>query len=69
MVEIVIPELQEMHTAHLVSIGFEFIHSMITDIEDGKGVRLNYDSRTSVRLFDHSVHYTTLLPSVLGEDR
>ncbi|KAF9665864.1 hypothetical protein SADUNF_Sadunf16G0169100 [Salix dunnii] len=51
MVEIVIPELQEMRTAHLVSIGSEFINLMIPDIEDGKGVRLNYDSRTSVRLF------------------
>ncbi|KAF9665865.1 hypothetical protein SADUNF_Sadunf16G0169300 [Salix dunnii] len=49
--EIVIPELQEMRTAHLVLIGSEFIHSMIPDIEDGKGVRLNYDSRTSVKLF------------------
>ncbi|KAJ6777370.1 TRANSAMIDASE [Salix koriyanagi] len=51
MVEIVIPELQEMRTAHLVSIGSEFINSLIPDIEDGKGVRLNYDSRTSVGLF------------------
>ncbi|KAF9665866.1 hypothetical protein SADUNF_Sadunf16G0169400 [Salix dunnii] len=51
MVEIVIPELQEMRTAHLVSIGSEFINSLIPEIEDGKGVRLNHDSRTNVRLF------------------
>lgn len=51
MVEIVIPEMQEMRTAHLLSIGSEFIQSLNPDIEDGKGVRLNYDSRTSVALF------------------
>ncbi|CAK7330349.1 unnamed protein product [Dovyalis caffra] len=51
MVEIVIPEMQEMRTAHLVSIGSEFLNSLIPDIEDGKGVRLSYDSRTSVGLF------------------
>ncbi|XP_011030232.1 PREDICTED: fatty acid amide hydrolase [Populus euphratica] len=51
MVEIVIPEMQEMRTAHLLSIGSEFIHSLIPDIEDGKGVRLSYDSRTNVALF------------------
>lgn len=51
MVEIVIPEMQEMRTAHLLSIGSEFMQSLIPDIEDGKGVRLNYDSRTSVALF------------------
>lgn len=51
MVEIVIPEMQEMRTSHLLSIGSEFIQSLNPDIEDGKGVRLNYDSRTSVALF------------------
>ncbi|CAK7330355.1 unnamed protein product [Dovyalis caffra] len=51
MVEIVIPELQEMRTAHVVQIGSEMLNSINPDIEDGKGVRLNYDSRIIVGLF------------------
>ncbi|XP_023554664.1 fatty acid amide hydrolase [Cucurbita pepo subsp. pepo] len=50
-VEVVVPELLEMRTAHLVSIGSEFLASMNPDCEDGKGKRLTYDSRTSSALF------------------
>ena len=35
IVEVVVPELLEMRTAHLVSIGSEFLASMNPDIEDG----------------------------------
>uniref|UniRef100_A0A7N2MXI0 Amidase domain-containing protein n=2 Tax=Quercus lobata TaxID=97700 RepID=A0A7N2MXI0_QUELO len=51
MVEIVIPELNEMRTAHLVSIGSEMLSSVNPYCEEGKGVRFNYDTRTSMALF------------------
>ncbi|XP_050210415.1 fatty acid amide hydrolase isoform X2 [Mercurialis annua] len=51
MVEIVVPEFEEMRIAHLVSIGSETQSSLSADIEDGKGVRLAYDTRTSLALF------------------
>ncbi|XP_054801712.1 fatty acid amide hydrolase isoform X2 [Prosopis cineraria] len=50
-VEIVVPELHEMRTAHVVSIGSECISSLNPDCLDGKGTRLTYDTRTSVALF------------------
>ncbi|MED6168892.1 hypothetical protein PIB30_015951 [Stylosanthes scabra] len=49
--EIVIPELQEMRTAHVVSIGSECLSSMSAHCEDGKGVKSTYDTRTSMVLF------------------
>ncbi|XP_022158930.1 fatty acid amide hydrolase isoform X2 [Momordica charantia] len=51
IIEVVVPELLEMRTAHLVSIGSEFLASVNPDCEDGKGKRLTYDSRTSSALF------------------
>ncbi|KAJ1434880.1 Amidase, conserved site [Sesbania bispinosa] len=51
MIEIVIPELLEMRTAHLVSIGSECLCSLNPDCEDGKGVKLTYDTRVSFALF------------------
>nr|XP_048337342.1 fatty acid amide hydrolase isoform X2 [Ziziphus jujuba var. spinosa] len=51
MVEIVVPELEEMRSAHLVSIGSETQCSLNPDCEDGKGSRLTYDTRTSMALF------------------
>ncbi|XP_048337343.2 fatty acid amide hydrolase isoform X3 [Ziziphus jujuba] len=51
MVEIVVPELEEMRNAHLVSIGSEAQCSLNPDCEDGKGSRLTYDTRTSMALF------------------
>ncbi|PPS20231.1 hypothetical protein GOBAR_AA00357 [Gossypium barbadense] len=50
-IEIVIPELHEMRIAHLVSIGSESLCSLNPDIEDGKGVKLNCDTRTCMALF------------------
>ncbi|KAE9591820.1 putative hydrolase [Lupinus albus] len=49
--EIVIPELHEMRTAHVVSIGSECLCALNPDIEDGKGGKLTYDTRTSLALF------------------
>ncbi|KAG4971610.1 hypothetical protein JHK82_037275 [Glycine max] len=51
MIEIVIPELLEMRTAHVVSIGSECLCSLNPDCEDGRGVNLTYDTRTSLALF------------------
>lgn len=51
VVEIVIPELHEMRTAHLVSIGSAMLNGLNPDCEDGKGTELNYDSRTSMAIF------------------
>ncbi|KAH1030920.1 hypothetical protein J1N35_043094 [Gossypium stocksii] len=50
-IEIVIPELHEMRTAHVVSIGSETQYSLNPDCEDGKGVKLTYDTRISMALF------------------
>ncbi|CAJ2648864.1 unnamed protein product [Trifolium pratense] len=49
--EVVIPEIMEMRTAHLVSIGSECACSLNPDCEDGKGAKLTYDTRTSLALF------------------
>lgn len=50
-VEIILPELQEMRTAHLVSIGSESMSSLNPDCEDGKSSLLTLDTRTSLALF------------------
>jgi Asp-tRNA(Asn)/Glu-tRNA(Gln) amidotransferase A subunit family amidase len=49
--EVVIPEIMEMRIAHVVSIGSECACSLNPDCEDGKGVKLTYDTRTSLALF------------------
>ncbi|XP_027193520.1 fatty acid amide hydrolase isoform X2 [Cicer arietinum] len=49
--EVVIPELLDMRTAHAVSIGSECVCSLNPDWEDGKGVKLTYDTRTNLALF------------------
>nr|GEU43238.1 fatty acid amide hydrolase-like [Tanacetum cinerariifolium] len=52
VVEIVIPELDEMRTAHVVSIGSEAAASLTPDLQDGKGTRLTLDSRINFALFN-----------------
>ncbi|XP_021988207.1 fatty acid amide hydrolase [Helianthus annuus] len=52
ILEIVIPELNEMRTAHVVSIGSEAATSMSPDLQDGKGGRLTLDSRINFPLFN-----------------
>ncbi|KAK9071080.1 hypothetical protein SSX86_009648 [Deinandra increscens subsp. villosa] len=52
VLEIVIPELHEMRTAHVVSIGSEAATSLNPDLQDGKGGRLTLDSRVSFPLFN-----------------
>ncbi|KAK1417577.1 hypothetical protein QVD17_26706 [Tagetes erecta] len=52
VVEIVIPELNEMRTAHVVSIGSEAASSLSPDLQDGKGGRLTLDSRVNFPLFN-----------------
>ncbi|XP_010520624.1 PREDICTED: fatty acid amide hydrolase isoform X2 [Tarenaya hassleriana] len=51
LVEIVVPELEEMRAAHLVSIGSETMSSLTPHCEDGKNSKLNYDTRTSFTIF------------------
>ncbi|KAM0932199.1 putative hydrolase [Dioscorea sansibarensis] len=51
IIEITLPELQEMRTAHVVSIGSESLCSLNPDCEDGRGVELTLDTRTSLALF------------------
>lgn len=51
MVEIVIPELHEMRTAHIVSIGSESACGLNPDYEDGKKVKFSLDTRTNLALF------------------
>ncbi|KAI3445825.1 hypothetical protein Pfo_002490 [Paulownia fortunei] len=50
-VEIVIPELHEMRTAHIVSIGSESACGLNPDFEDGKRVKFTLDTRTNLALF------------------
>ncbi|GMH16410.1 hypothetical protein Nepgr_018251 [Nepenthes gracilis] len=51
VLEIVIPELHELRTAHIVSIGSESLCSLNPHCEDGKGLKLTYDTRTNLALF------------------
>ncbi|KAL3614418.1 hypothetical protein CASFOL_042492 [Castilleja foliolosa] len=50
-VEIVVPELHELRTAHLVSIGSESACGLNPDFEDGKRVEFTLDTRTNLALF------------------
>ncbi|KAK1291175.1 Fatty acid amide hydrolase [Acorus calamus] len=50
-IEIVLPELQEMRVAHVVSIGSESACGLNPDYEDGKYSEFNHDTRTSLALF------------------
>ncbi|KNA08876.1 hypothetical protein SOVF_158690 [Spinacia oleracea] len=50
-VEITIPELNEMRTAHVVSIGSEGLCSLNPYCEEGRGSKLTYDTRTNLALF------------------
>ncbi|MFS7979390.1 putative fatty acid amide hydrolase [Helianthus anomalus] len=52
ILEIVIPELNQMRMAHVVSIGSEAATSMSPDLQDGKGGRLTLDSRINFPLFN-----------------
>nr|DAD22214.1 TPA_asm: hypothetical protein HUJ06_023677 [Nelumbo nucifera] len=51
IIDIVIPEIHEMRTAHVVSIGSESLCSLTPDCEDGKGTKLTHDTRTNLALF------------------
>ncbi|XP_070040046.1 fatty acid amide hydrolase-like isoform X3 [Nicotiana tomentosiformis] len=50
-IEVVIPELPEMRTAHIVSVGSEALSELNPDFEDGKSTRLTYDTRINLALF------------------
>ncbi|XP_047322897.1 fatty acid amide hydrolase-like isoform X2 [Impatiens glandulifera] len=49
--EVVVPEMKEMLIAHMVSTGSEYLGSHIPHCKDGNGVKLNYDSRTNMAIF------------------
>ncbi|KAJ6828792.1 fatty acid amide hydrolase [Iris pallida] len=51
IIEIVLPELEEMQNAHVVSIGAEALCSLNPDYEDGKYSELALDTRISMALF------------------
>ena len=50
-VEVVVPELLEMRTAHLVSIGSEFLASMNPDCEDGYATLASEDLYRNILAF------------------
>lgn len=52
VVEIVIPELDQMRTAHVVSIGAEAAASLSPDFQIGMDKRLTLDSRINFALFN-----------------
>eukprot|EP00252_Welwitschia_mirabilis_P011976 TRINITY_DN2661_c0_g1_i7.p1 TRINITY_DN2661_c0_g1~~TRINITY_DN2661_c0_g1_i7.p1 ORF type:complete len:452 (+),score=78.06 TRINITY_DN2661_c0_g1_i7:411-1766(+) len=49
--EIVLPELEESRTAHLVSIGTEALNNCYTFLKEGKLQKLSYDVRINMALF------------------
>ncbi|CAN6821932.1 unnamed protein product, partial [Brassica oleracea] len=51
VVEIVVPELEEMRAAHVVSIGSAALRSLTPYCEAGKKSKLSYDIRTSFAVF------------------
>ncbi|XP_042435458.1 fatty acid amide hydrolase-like [Zingiber officinale] len=51
ILEIILPEMEEMRTAHLVSIGSESLCGLNAHCEAGKGSLLTLDTRTSLALF------------------
>ncbi|CAG7871589.1 unnamed protein product [Brassica rapa] len=51
VVEIVVPELEEMRAAHVVSIGSVALRSLTPYCEAGKNSKLSYDTRTSFAIF------------------
>ncbi|XP_042493571.1 fatty acid amide hydrolase-like [Macadamia integrifolia] len=51
IIKITIPELREMRTAHVVSIGSESLCGLNPDCEDGKNAQLTLDTRTNLALF------------------
>ncbi|KAM7474803.1 hypothetical protein LguiB_022046 [Lonicera macranthoides] len=51
MVEIVIPEIDHMRMAHVVTIGSESLCALTPDYEDGNGKKLTYDTRINLALF------------------
>lgn len=51
VMEIVIPEMHEMRTAHVVSIGSESLMSLTPYCEEGRGSKLTYDTRTNLAIF------------------
>ncbi|KAK6945877.1 Amidase signature domain [Dillenia turbinata] len=51
IVEIVIPELREMATAHVVSIGAESLSALSPELADGCGSKMTYDTRANLALF------------------
>ncbi|KAK9286998.1 hypothetical protein L1049_015406 [Liquidambar formosana] len=51
IIEVVIPELHEMRTSHLLSIGSEALCGLNPYCEDGNGVKLTYETRGNLVLF------------------
>ncbi|KAK9286383.1 hypothetical protein L1049_014778 [Liquidambar formosana] len=51
IIEIVIPELHEMRTSHLVSIGSEALCKLNPYCGDGNGMKLTYETRGNLVLF------------------
>ncbi|XP_020085505.1 fatty acid amide hydrolase [Ananas comosus] len=51
IIEIILPELEEMRTAHIVSIGCESLCDLNPDYWEGKRTELTLDTRTSLALF------------------
>lgn len=64
-VEIVIPELHEMRTAHLVSIGSECLCSMNPDCEDGYTLQLWTFYTSHCFLLDLDVLFLKLFPDII----
>lgn len=49
--EIILPELEEMRTAHVVSIGSESLCDMNAHYQEGRRTELTFDTRASLALF------------------
>nr|GEX23106.1 fatty acid amide hydrolase isoform X1 [Tanacetum cinerariifolium] len=51
VVEVVIPELHQMRTSHLLSVGSESLASLTPHCHDGKHKKLTLDTRANLALF------------------
>ncbi|KAH9300684.1 hypothetical protein KI387_012267, partial [Taxus chinensis] len=50
--EIILPELEEMRAAHVVSIGSETLRHLYPHLEEGRRTELSYDVRLNMALFE-----------------
>ncbi|GKC20235.1 hypothetical protein Tco_1022385, partial [Tanacetum coccineum] len=69
VVEIVIPELDEMRTIHVVSIGSEAAASLTPDLQDREGYELHWILALTLLFSTHLQLQIMSLPNASGPDK